>query len=298
LLAESHSQTEPYAQAITLEHIRAACTTLTSALTIVEVSDPLKRDLPQLFKITCDGTLAPIVPRIADGYVKVHTPEKTYLLHIEQQFDPALQLAIRATTETTHEWTLVLACLIGMEASPTQVQDAILAMVRASHPTTSGVPPPIGIRMEQSKRVGDTWCRATVPDILLKKGKGPSFTPKFTSVYANSENVNAALDTFLQITVENTFEGKAAASSEKDKSLIIKLHLSSNNYQPRQAEGLDGVIDALKTRVLTQQDRLQTIQEHLPNILRDLRLAQLTRKASITELLQQSFFFGFRVQGV
>ena len=285
LLTEPHSQVEPYAQAVTVEHIQEACANLTPALALVEVSDPLKRDLPQLFKITCASTLAPIVPRLAEGYVTVSTPEKTYFFSIEQQFDPALQLVIRATTETTNEWTLVLACLIGMGASPTQVQDAILAMVRASHLNAS---PPIGIRMEQSKRVGEIWCRAAVSDILQKKGKGYSFTPKLTAIYANPEDVNAALNTFLHINIENTFEGKSAASSEKDKSLVVKLRLSTNNYQPRQAEGIDGAIDALKTRVHTHQDRLQTILEHLPKILQDVHLAETTRQDAIIELFHQA----------
>jgi len=288
LLAEPHNTTESYAQKLTTDHIRTACATLTSALSIVEVSDTLKRPLPQLFKITCDGTLASMVPRIADGHVEVCTSEERYLLHLEQQFDPALQLVIRVKSETSHDWALVLACLIGMKASPTQVQDAILAMVRASHPTASGAPPPIAIRMEQSKRQGEIWHRAAVSDLLPNKDKRPPFAPKLTAIYANFEDALAALDTSLQITVENTFEGKAAASSEKDKSLIIRLHLSANNYQPRQAEGMDGAVDALKTQILTQQDRLQAIQEHLSIILRDLRMAQLTRPQAITDLLQQT----------
>ena len=285
LLAEPYSPSELYAQTVTEEHIQAVCANLTSALTLVEVSDPLKRNLPQLFKITCTGTLAPIVPRLADGYVTVYTPEKTFFYTIEQQFDPALQLVIRATTETTHEWTLVLSCLIGMGASPTQVQDAILAMVRASH---LNAPPPIEIRMEQSKRVGDTWCRASVPDILQKKGKGHPFTPKFTAIYANLEDVTAALDTFLHITIENTFEGKSAASSEKDKSLSVKLRLSTNNYQPRQAEGTDGATDALRTRIHTHQDRLQTILEYIPKIPQEVHMAQISREDAITELFHQA----------
>ena len=285
LIAEPTSQTESYAQAITVEHIQEACENLTSALTLVEVSDPHKRNLPQLFKITCAGTLAPIVPRLEHGYITVHSPGKTYFCTIEQQFDPALQLVMRATTETNHEWTLVLSCLIGMGASPTQVQDAILAMVRASHPNT---PTPIGIRMEQSKRVGDTWYRAAVPDIIQKKGKGHSFTPKLTAVYANSADVSAALGTLLQVNIENAFEGKSAASSEKDESLIVKLHLSTTNYQPRQAEGIEGATDALRTRRHTHQERLQTILEHIPKILQDLHLAQISRKDAITELSHQA----------
>ena len=285
LIAEPTSQTESYAQAITVEHIQEACENLTSALTLVEVSDPHKRNLPQLFKITCAGTLAPIVPRLEHGYITVHSPGKTYFCTIEQQFDPALQLVMRATTETNHEWTLVLSCLIGMGASPTQVQDAILAMVRASHPNT---PTPIGIRMEQSKRVGDTGYRAAVPDIIQKKGKGHSFTPKLTAVYANSADVSAALGTLLQVNIENAFEGKSAASSEKDESLIVKLHLSTTNYQPRQAEGIEGATDALRTRRHTHQERLQTILEHIPKILQDLHLAQISRKDAITELSHQA----------
>ncbi len=284
LLAEPTSQTEPYAQTVTVEHIQEVCANLTSVVTLLEVSDPLKRNLPQLFKITCTGTLAPIVPRLADGYITVYSPGKTHFYTIEQQFDPALQLVMRVTSETTHEWTLVLSCLIGMGASPTQVQDAILAMVRASHLDT---PPPIGIRMEQSRRVGDIWYRAAVPDIIQNKGKGHSFTPKFTAVYANFADVSAALGTLLHVNIENAFEGKSAPSSEKDESLIVKLHLSTTNYQPRQAEGIDGAIDALRTRMQTHQERQQTILEHIPKILQDVHLSQISRKETITELLHQ-----------
>jgi hypothetical protein len=239
----------------------------------------------QLFKITCAGTLASIVPRLEDGYITVHSPGKTYFCVIEQPFDPALQLVMRATTDTNHEWTLVLSCLIGIGVSPTQVQDAILAMVRASHPNT---PAPIGIRMEQSKRVGDTWYRATVPDVIQKKGKGHSFTPKLTAVYANPADVSTALGTHLQVNIKNAFEGKSAASSEKDESLIVKLHLSTTNYQPRQAEGIEGATDALRTRRHTYQERLQTILERIPKILQDLHLAQISREDTITELFHQA----------
>ncbi len=284
LIAEPTNQTEAYDQEITVEHIQEACANLTPVLTLVEVSDPHKRNLPHLFKITCAGTLAPIVPPLEHGYLTVHSPGKTYFCTFEQQFDPALQLVMRATTETNHEWTLVLSCLIGMGASPTQVQDAILAMVRASHLNT---PAPIGIRMEQSKRMGDTWYRAAVPDIIQKKGKGHSFTPKLTVVYANSADVSAALGTHLQIIINNVFEGKSAASSEKDESLIVKLQLSTTNYQPRQAEGIEGATDAPRTRRHTHQERLQTILEHIPKILEELHLAQISRKDAITELSHQ-----------
>ncbi len=91
--------------------------------------------------------------------------------------------------------------------------------------------------MEQSKRVGPTWYRVTVPDTLQKKGKGYSFTPKFTVIYASSKDVAAALDTLLHINIDNTFEGTPVVSSEKDKSLVIKLRLSSNNYQSKQQKG-------------------------------------------------------------
>jgi len=142
--------------------------------------------------------------------------------------------------------------------------------------------------MEQSKRVGDTWYRAAVPDIIQKKGKGHSFTPKFTAVYANFEDVSAALGTLFHVNIENAFEGKSAASSEKDESLIVKLHLSTTNYQPRQAEGIDGAIDALRTRLHTHQKRLQTILEHIPKIPQDVHMAQISRKDAITELFHQT----------
>ena len=244
-----------------------------------------RHDALKLFKITCAGTLTSIVPRLVDGYVTVNTSGKSYFFNIEQQFDPTLQLAIRATTETTQEWTLILSCLIGMGASPTQVQDAILAMAHASHPNTS---PPIGIRMEQSKRIGAIWHRGAVPDIIQKKGKGYSFTPKFTAIYANPEDVAIALDTFLHINIENTFEGTSAASSEKDKSLIIKLRLSTNNHQPKQAEGMNGAIDTLTARISTHQDRLLRILERLPKILENTHMAEITRQEAIIELFHQS----------
>ena len=84
LLAEPHNQAEPYAQAVTVEHIQQACTSFTPTLASVEVSDPLKRNLPQLFKITCTGTLTSIVPRLVAGYIAVQTPGKTYFFNIEQ----------------------------------------------------------------------------------------------------------------------------------------------------------------------------------------------------------------------
>jgi hypothetical protein len=59
LIAEPANQTEVYTHDITVEHIQEACANLTPALTLVEVSDPHKRNLPQLFKITCASTLAP-----------------------------------------------------------------------------------------------------------------------------------------------------------------------------------------------------------------------------------------------
>lgn len=104
--------------------------------------------------------------------------------------------------------------------------------------------------MEKSKRVGAIWYRATVQDILQKKGKGYSFTPKFTVIYANSKDAAAALDTLLP----------------------------SNNYQPKQAEGTNGAIDALTARILTHQDRLRTILEHFPTILENAQLAQISRQ--------------------
>jgi hypothetical protein len=141
-------------------------------------------------------------------------------------------------------------------------------MVRASHLNTPAL---IDIRMEQSKRVGDTWYRAAVPDIIQKKGKGHSFTPKLTAVYANSADVSAALGTHLQIIISNAFESKPAASSEKDESLVVKLQLSTTNYQPRQAEGIEGATEALRTIRHTHHERLQTILEHLPKILAERR---------------------------
>jgi hypothetical protein len=58
LIAEPANQTEVYTQDITVEHIQEACANLTPALTLVEVSDPHKRNLPQLFKITSAGTMS------------------------------------------------------------------------------------------------------------------------------------------------------------------------------------------------------------------------------------------------
>jgi hypothetical protein len=100
----------------------------------VEVADPSGRHAPQLFKITCDGTLTESIPFLDAGFITVNTSGTVRFFLIEKQHDPASQLVIRPAPDSMDNWTMILASLIGMEASPEQLQDAILAMIHASNP--------------------------------------------------------------------------------------------------------------------------------------------------------------------
>jgi hypothetical protein len=193
---------------------------------------------------------------------------------------------------------MILASLIGMEASSEQFQDAILAMIHASNPTQ---PLPLEVRLEQSKRIGSGWHRTTVGDVLGKSRKNtntatagtkahPPYTPKITLVYPSPQAAAAMLatTTTLHICIANTFEESRAATSANEHILKVKLQLRSNDFQPRQAEGIEGATVALISLTRQHNERLLTIvRTHIPRIITSVYLGYSTDAAAIEEIGHQ-----------
>jgi ubiquitin C len=298
LLTEPVLPPTPHTHPTTVEHIQAACSSFTTKLSVIEVDDPTDRHVPQLFKITCDGTLTESIPFLEAGFVTINASGTARFFLIEKQHDPASQLAIRPAPDSSDKWTMILASLIGMEASSEQFQDAILAMIHASNPTQ---PLPLEVRLEQSKRIGTGWHRATVDDVLGKSKQNtntttagtkahPPYTPKITLVYPSPEAAAATLATTatLHICIANTFEESRAATSTNEHTLKVKLQLRSNDFQPRQAEGIEGATDALISLARQHNERLHTIvRTHIPRTITNAHLAYISNATAIAELGHQ-----------
>ena len=298
LLAEPILPPTPHTHPTTVEHVQASCSFFTTKLSVIEVADPTGRHAPQLFKITCDGTLTESISFLDAGFITVNAAGTARFFLIEKQHDPASQLVIRPALESSENWTMILASLIGMEASPEQFQDAILAMIHASNPTQ---PLPLEVRLEQSKRIGAGWHRATVGDVLGKNKKNtntanagakahPPYTPKITLVYPSPEAAAAVLDTAatIHIGITNTFEESRAATSTNEHTLKVKLLLRSNDFQPRQAEGIEGATDALISLALQHNARLlMIVHTHIPKIVNDAHLTRISGATALTELGHQ-----------
>jgi WD40 repeat protein len=298
LLTEPVPPPTPHTHPTTVEEIQAAYSSFTTKLSVVEVDDPTHRHTPQLFKITCDGTLTESIPFLEAGFVTIYASGTARFFLIEKQHDPASQLVIRPAPDSSENWTMILASLIGMEASSEQFQDAILAMIHASNPTQ---PLPLEVRLEQSKRIGPGWHRATVDDTLGKSKKNtntattgtkahPPYTPKITLVYPSPEAAAATLatTTTLHIAIANTFEESQAASSTNEHTLRVKLQLRRNDSQPRQAEGIEGTTDALISLARQHNERLHTIvRTHIPKIISRAHLDHISDASAIAELGHQ-----------
>jgi hypothetical protein len=171
-------------------------------------------------------------------------------------------------------------------------------MIHASNPTQ---PLPLEVRLEQSKRIGSGWHRATVGDVLGKSKKNtntatagtkthPPYTPKITLVYPSPEATSAMLatTTTLHICFANTFDESQVATSTNEHVLKVKLQLRSNDFQPRQAEGIEGSTEALISLARQHNERLLTIvRTHIPKIITDTHLGYSTDAAAIEAIGHQ-----------